>query len=654
MILGQGESVEKQEMQRVLDLRLLGKPRLLYQDASFAAELAGKEQSLLIYLACQPDRRFSREHLATLLWGEAAQSRARYNLRRALWHLRSVLKQLGFPPDDYLGSEGDEVFIPPGAPYRVDVRDFERELNTCLRQFSSPASPAAQLMEHVEAVLAPYRGQFLQGFSVSRAPGFEEWVVLERERLFMLALRALTGLIQSFIAWGERDEAIVACRRFLALDPLQEDMNRLLMRLYWETGQRAQALRHYRTYRDRLRCELDVEPLEETEELYQRILRREAFPRTVSSLTLTSRLTAPTPSPDLLLRQRLLKRLDQGLSLPLTLLSAPPGYGKTTLLSQWLESRSQGEQRRGALVAWYTISELDNTPLAFIEGLASSLARLHPAVGEALREVYSVPALPNSARQAASVVVNAGARLKPTPFVIILDALERMTHPESQNLLQFLLRHWPANGHLYLATRIDPPLPLSRLRVRGQLLELRAADLRFTEEEVTKLLGQVPAIGLSPAEIDDLVRRSEGWIAPLWLATNALGRFTVTLDDVWTGIFAYLREEVLAFQPERIRRFLLRSAVLDYLTPGLCRAVVGVPDGVDNVAAWLADLEKRNLFLRRTGSRKLGGELRYTYHPIFLAFLRAELRYSSDIDVNLTSSDNAGADFSGLPLGVTV
>lgn len=643
----------KQNAQRILDLRLLGKPRLLYQDASLADDLAKKEQALLIYLACQPGQRFSRDHLSTLLWGETTQSKARYNLRRALWHLRSVLKQIGLSPETYLGIEGGDVFIPSDAPYRVDVRDFERELEACLQHLSSQVSAASHVVQRVEAVLEPYRGQFLQGFSVSQASGFEEWLILERERLFLLALRALTSLIQSFIAWGDKAEAIAACRRLLELDPLQEDINRLLMRLYWETGQRAHALRQYRTFRELVRRELSIEPMEETTALYQRIRSRETSPRVVSSLTLTSRLTAPAPAPELLARDRLLECLDQGLSVPLTLLSAPPGYGKTTLLSQWLESRSRAGKRREILYAWYRVSEVDNAPFAFIEGLATSLARLHPAAGQALRGIYSTPVLPSSSRQAAGAVVEAVASLKPTPFVLILDDLGRMTNPESQSLLQFLLQHWPSNGHLYLATRVDPALPLPRLRVRGQLLELRAADLRFTDREVEGLLEQVPDLCFRPAEIDHLIARSEGWIAPLWLATNALGRFAATLDDVWAGIFAYLRDEVLAFQPEKIRLFLLRSAILDYLTPGLCHSVVGLPAGVDNAAAWLNELKRRNLFLRRVETRD-PGEPRYTYHPLFLAFLRAELRYSSDVDVNVSPSDDAGAGFSGVPLGITL
>ncbi len=643
--------------QEVLILRLLGEPRLLYEGASLTRLLARKEQALLIYLACQPGQRFSREHLATLLWGEVPQSQARYNLRRALWHLRRVLDQVGLPLEACMTVEGSWVYVPPTARCWVDIRDFEQVLQACFQDPQSRFSPASEGVRRIRRALDLYQGDFLAGFFVSHAPNFEEWLTLERERLFLLLLRALTSLIQGFIARGERDEAIAACQRLLVLDPLQEDAHRLLMRLYWETGQRAQALRQYRTYRGLLQRELGIEPLEETQDLYQQILQHEASPTsTFSSLVLTSRLTPPSPPPESLPRPRLFSLLDRGLTVRLTLLSAPPGYGKTTLLAQWLAARSQSGAfplvGGGALFAWYKVSEADNVPLTFVEGLVASVAQSHPAVGRALQEeVHDLISLQGDPRQALGLLVSTLASLDPAPFVVVLDDLEALTDLDSQKILQYLVEHFPANGHLYLLTRVDPPLPLPRLRVRGQLLELRAAELRFTDEETTAFLKQAQGLSLSPAEVAELTTRAEGWVAPLWLAANALSRFAASLDDVWEGVFAYLRDEVLAPQPPEVRTFLLRSAVLDRLSPGLCQAVLGVPQNVDNVsspAEWLAKLERRNLFLRRVASHAAsslvggvgegtppplvggaggGTEPQYAYHPLFLAFLRAELPY---------------------------
>ena len=628
--------------QEALLLCLLGEPQLFYGESSLTELLAQKEQALLIYLACQPEHRFSREHLATLLWGEISQSRARYNLRRALWHLRRIFAQIGLPSEAFLTVEGSWICASPTIPCWVDVHDFERVLQACFQDPQSRFSSASEGIRRIRRALDLYQGDFLAGFSVLNAPNFEEWLTLERERLFLLLLRALTSLIQGFIARGERNEAIAVCQRLLVLDPLQEDIHRLLMRLYWETGQRTQALRQYRTYRDLLQRELSVEPLEETRDLYQLILQHEVSPTSASSLILTSRLTPPSPAPESLSRPRLFSLLDRGLTVRLTLLSAPPGYGKTTLLGQWLAARGSTElaevsqsglgqprelpSQQGPLFAWYTVSEADNAPLAFVEGLIASVARSHPDIGQALQdEVRDLITLQGAPQRAVGFLISALASLDPAVFVIILDDLEHLTSLDSQKVLQYLVEHLPVNGHLYLLTRVDPPLPLPRLRVRGQLLELRAAELRFTDEEVTAFLKRAPGLNLSPAEVAELTTRAEGWIAPLWLAANALSRFAANLDDVWEGLFAYLREEVLLFQPPEVRSFLLHSAVLDRLNPGLCQAVLDVPESVDGPADWLAELERRNLFLRRVVPQAPHTEPQYVYHPLFLAFLRAEL-----------------------------
>jgi len=270
-------------------------------------------------------------------------------------------------------------------------------------------------------------------------------------------------------------------------------------------------------------------------------------------------------------------------------------------------------------------------PLTFVEGLAASIARLHPATEQALQEkIRDLITFQRDPRQAVGLLVGALASLDPASSVIVLDDLEHLTNPASQKVLQYLLEHLPVNGHLYLLTRADPPLPLPRLRVRGQLLELRAAELRFTDEETTAFLKQAPGLNLGPAEVAELTTRAEGWVAPLWLAANALGRFAVSIDDVWKGLFAYLREEVLALHSPEVSAFLLRSAVLDRLSPSLCQAILGIPqdvDGVNSPAEWLAELERRNLFLRRVALQTPHMEPQYAYHPLFLAFLRAEPSY---------------------------
>jgi DNA-binding SARP family transcriptional activator len=611
--------------QSPLTLRLLGEPRISYRDHALTAPLAGKEQALLIYLACAPGKRFSRDHLATLLWGETSQERARYNLRRALWHIREALDELALSPDDYVSTEDSWIWMPASAPCWVDTREFEAVLGTAFRHLRTEFSPSSVGVRRVRETIDLYRGKFLAAFSVSQAPGFDEWVRFERERLFQLLLRALSSLIQSFIAWGERDEAIDVCRRLLESDPIQEDTHRLLMRLYWDTGRRTQALRQYRRCREILSQELDVEPVEETQDLYQRILQNEISPTSISSLTLTSRLTLPKPAPETIARPRLFDLLDEGLHVPLTLVSAPPGYGKTTLAAQWVRHRSEQEETPETLFAWYRLSEADNAPFTLIEGLSTCLTRQHPALGNALREIYGLAAPRGDPRHATSLLIKALTSLETISMAIILDDAGLLTSSESQDALHFLLKHLPRTVHLYLLTRVDPDLPLGRMRIRGSLAEIRRRALRMTEEETERFLERARGPSLDDDEMEELTALAEGWAAPLWLAANARSRFAANLDDVWEALFAYLREEALAPQPVELGDFLLRTGILNRLTPTVCRALLSGNERHGRAAAWLTELRRRNLFLRRVEPAGRNGEAEYAYHPLFLRFLRTEL-----------------------------
>jgi len=611
----------------LLTFHLLGKPTISYGADSLGDLLAGKEQALLVYLACQPGKRFSRDHLATLLWGETSPDRTRYNLRRALWRLRSALEEVGLAPDACLRTEDSWVTVPNSAPTWLDVLEFEEAFETASHRFEAEFSPSSEGVRRVRESLDLYRGAFLTGFSISQAPDFEHWVLLERERLFQLLLRALTTLIQSFIAWGRRDEGITVCQRLLELDPLQEDIHRLLMRLYWDTGRRTQALRQYRALEKILRRELDIEPVQETQELYERIVKQEISPTSISSLTLTSRLTVPTPAEQTLPRPRLQALLDRGLDRPLTLVSAPPGYGKTTLLAQWVETRARKDVGLEVLFAWYRLSEADNSPLTLVEGLVTSLARQHPGLGDALQEIYDLAGLQGDPRRAVSLLVNALTGLSTEPFAIILDDVGLLTAADSVKVLSFLVKHLPQNGHLYLLTRVDPQLPLARLRIRGRLVEIRVPELRFSEEETVTFLEQTPGAELSEEEIETLTSLAEGWAAPLWMAVSGRSQFAASLEDVWEAIFAYLRQEVLVPQPVEVGDFLLRSGILNEVIPSVCQAVTERPDGVKAIAARLDRLVNENLFLRRIGPMAPEKEPRYGYNPLFHRFLRTELPY---------------------------
>jgi LuxR family maltose regulon positive regulatory protein len=163
------------------------------------------------------------------------------------------------------------------------------------------------------------------------------------------------------------------------------------------------------------------------------------------------------------------------------------------------------------------------------------------------------------------------------------------------------------------------------MRIRGDLAEVRRRELRMSEEETERFFERAQGPSLSNEEMEELTALTEGWAAPLWLAANARSRFAANLDDVWEALFAYLREEALAPQPVELGDFLLRTGILNRLTPTVCRALLSGNERHGRAAAWLTELRRRNLFLRRTAPAGPNGEAEYAYHPLFLRFLRAEL-----------------------------
>ena len=324
----------------------------------------------------------------------------------------------------------------------------------------------------------------------------------------------------------------------------------------------------------------------------------------------------PVPRWQPVARQRLFGLLDEGTRGPLTLLAAPAGYGKTLLMTSW----TTGARPPGP-VAWVRVGPGDHHPPQF---WAHVLA--------ALRGAEVVP--PDGLLAGLSPQVEIGDGFLHTfvaglfelrrPVVLILDDLHEATGQAVVGQLRFLLRHAPSQLRLVVATRSDPPLALHRLRVAGQLSEIRGADLAFTLEETAALLAD-HGVALSGEELETLWRRTEGWAAGLRLAALSMrgqsqpGRFVADLAGDDRAIAGYLVEEVLAAQPPELRRFLLRTAVADQLSGDLADALTGGSNG----ARILARLEREHVFTSATGPNRAW----YRYHPLFAELLRAELRY---------------------------
>ena len=341
---------------------------------------------------------------------------------------------------------------------------------------------------------------------------------------------------------------------------------------------------------------------------------------------LATKLFVPTRRPALVARRGLVERLDGALDdgSRLTLVSAPAGFGKTTLLGDWLADRGRrpGEPAPG----WVSLDDGDNDLARLLTHLVAALAGAGLAVPAATHALRSSAAGPDTLTALVNDVAAGGGLPPGGRRLLVLDDYHVVGAPEVHAAMAFLLDHLPGSLHLVVLTRSDPPWPLARLRSRGQLTEVRAADLRFSAQEAGEFLNRLMGLRLTAGQVDALDDRTEGWIAGLQLAALSL-RDLPDQDDVtrfidaFTGsdrfIIDYLADEVLARQPADVRDFLLLTAILDRLTGPLCDAVTGGTGG----AGRLQSLERDNLFLVPLDSRRTW----YRYHHLFADVLRARL-----------------------------
>ena len=367
---------------------------------------------------------------------------------------------------------------------------------------------------------------------------------------------------------------------------------------------------------------------------------------TTTGQLLATKLFAPRPRPDLVARPRLLNRLDAGLAnARCTLLSAPAGAGKTTLLAAWLEHLERP-------VAWLALDEGDQDVHHFLRYLIGALQSIAPGCGQVALTLYDA-LLPPPPEVVLTSLLNDLAAL-PEPCVLVLDDYHLVRAPAIHQAAVFLLDHLPPAVHLVIATREDPPLPVPRLRARGQLNEVRASDLRFTAEEAASFLGTSLGLRLAGDQIVAITDRTEGWAAGLQLAGLALrdrpdaAAFVTSFAGSHRLVADYLTAEVLECQPASTRRFLLSTSVLDRLCAPLCDALLA-PDGATldgmhdagDSQLLLEELERTNLFLI-----PLDEEQRwYRYHHLFADALRAQVARQLGRDAAATLHRRASAWF---------
>ncbi|HUT19624.1 MAG TPA: LuxR C-terminal-related transcriptional regulator [Anaerolineae bacterium] len=370
----------------------------------------------------------------------------------------------------------------------------------------------------------------------------------------------------------------------------------------------------------------------------------------MSSPILKTKLYIPPLRPVVVRRPRLVTRLDAALRYKLTLISAPAGFGKTTLLSEWVHDGD-------ASVAWISLDEGDNDPERFLRYLIAALQQIDPGLGSEVLEALQgaqLPSLPRYGEREPSLEDRGVEEMPPwleaalvgllnevdalsSPFVLVLDDYHLITAPHVHGALVFLLRHQPPQMHLIVSSRVDPPLSLSRLRGRGQLNELRGADLRFTREEVAAFFRQMIGRMLPAEDVAAIEARTEGWAVGLQMAALSMqdqdAHDVASFIDAFTGshryVLDYLTDEVLLRQPEQVQRFLLRTSVLDRLTASLCDLLFrdAEPSGTDVSSSQesqriLEYLDRSNLFVVPLDDQREW----YRYHQLFRGLLRRRLR----------------------------
>jgi LuxR family maltose regulon positive regulatory protein len=402
----------------------------------------------------------------------------------------------------------------------------------------------------------------------------------------------------------------------------------------------------------------------------------------MSTPILATKLYIPPPRPKVVLRSRLIERLNEGLHHKLILISAPAGFGKTTLVSEWVNQKAEGRRTKGeseenfhpssfilhpSKVAWLSLDEGDNDPTRFLVYFITALQTIATKVGAGTLALLNSQE-PPSTESLLTDLLNEIATI-PDDFILVLDDYHAVDAKAVDDALAFLLEHQPPQMHLVIATREDPHLPLARLRARGQLTELRAADLRFTPAQAAEFLNHVMGLDLSANDVAALETRTEGWIAGLQLAAISMQGHADTASFIksFTGshhfVLDYLIQEVLQRQPASIQDFMLRTSILARMCEPLCDAVLGEDEGggmkdeqkrhsasssfiLHPSSLMLESLERANLFLV-----PLDNERRwYRYHHLFADLLRQRLSQSAFDAAELHKRASGWYEDNGLEL----
>ena len=337
---------------------------------------------------------------------------------------------------------------------------------------------------------------------------------------------------------------------------------------------------------------------------------------------LATKLYCPPPRATLVERSRLIQHLNTGLHGKVTLIAAPAGFGKTTLVSTWLNQLAQPS-------AWLSLDDGDNDPARFLAYMIRALQTLDPIIGTSVMPALQSPQ-PPPAETLFTMLINDLSTLKQS-CLLVLDDYHVINAAPIHHALAFLLDHLPPQFHIVIASREIPPMPLAKLRARGQLSELRVGDLRFSQHEATTFLNQVMGLNLAADQISLLEQRTEGWIAGLQLAALSIQKhddasaFIATFGGQHHAIADYLLEEVLHQQPPDVQHFLLTTSMLDRMCGGLCDALLQTQHGTSQ--AMLEAIEQANVFVVPLDDQRQW----YRYHHLFADLLRQRIQHAPNL-----------------------
>ncbi len=361
-------------------------------------------------------------------------------------------------------------------------------------------------------------------------------------------------------------------------------------------------------------------------------------------ILLYTKFLVPQPRPDAISRAHLLERLQANLNYRLMLVSAPPGYGKTTLLAEFAARAAP----TGVPLLWYQLDQADSDPAVFLTYLTEGLRQIMSAALQGTGESFGAAARallssadPHPPERVLTVLINELTQLFPSDLIIVLEDYHLVANPTVHALTDTLIEHAPPGLRLVISARSDPPLAIARLRAHGMLAELRAPDLRLTPDEVARLLGRV-APNLPSESANLLSDKTEGWVAGVQLALASLAgkdeqeaqRLIAELGGTNRSIFEYLANESFQQQPPKVQSFLLRTSVLAQMNAAACDAILKVTDS----QAMLERIEQGNLFLLSLDEKREW----YRYHNLYRDFLRARF-YRQDAQAAREMEQAAGA-----------